>query len=361
MKEIEFVFVQLGKILPTHLSQNLVLVNQAFPKNKINLIISDFCHKTKSIPDFVEITKYKAQDSLEEILGKKARNPSFRNGFWRYSLERLFAIEHLHLTKPNISLVHVESDILLLPEFPIDNFKFLNNVTWMCVDAQKDIASITYFPDLSKTREFTEDLYEYLIESDSPTDMLGLHSLRMKYPEKYQLLPTGNTKIGDLRAEILHSREATSVFPEGIFDAAGIGMWLTGFDPRNNYGFTKYFETSKLRESGFYVAPNSYLIEYEKILGLAYRNGNHRIQIYNLHVHSKSKKLFSNDWKVELERLTKLSTRGTARREFSLKVFFNLILSNFRDRTLLAFIFYSPPFKVIRISYDIGKNLVKKR
>jgi len=361
MNETEFVFVQLGTHLPKHLIQNLLLVNDSFPNIKINLVLSESCQRIKLIPDFVDLTFYTATESVEGILSKKVRDPTFREGFWRYSLERLFAIESIHFAKPNASLIHIESDILLLPEFPIDKFKLLNHVSWMCVDAEKDIASIIYFPNIAKTRKFTKDLYDYLVESDSPTDMLGLHWLRQNHPQEYMLLPTGISLHEDLHSETKDSPDITEIFSEGIFDAAGIGMWLTGFDPRNNYGVTKYFETSKLRESGFYIDPSAFPYTYEKSSGLSFTRGHIRTQIYNLHVHSKSRLLFSKNWQRELERLTELSAYGRPRSEFSLGALINLILSNFHDRTLLAFLFYSPLFKILRIPYQKSKNILNKR
>jgi hypothetical protein len=228
----------------------------------------------------------------------------------------------------------------------------------MTVDSKKDIASLMYFPDMEASRDFSTDLYEYLSSNESPTDMTALHYLRTHNNNKYSLLPTWNSELPELDSISNTDKTLELIFPNGIFDAAGIGMWLTGFDPRNSYGFTNYFATENLRTAEFFVEPSRYKLEFNSEGELFYITDSARIQVYNLHIHSKSLSIFSSNWIKELTRLTQLSHRFLPHQEFLPRVLLGLIRSNFREGTLLAFIFYSPPFKFLRIFYQVWKKLI---
>lgn len=358
-KEIEFVFIQLGEELPSHLFPNLALVHKMFPLSRINLITSPLVDIGKHRDYFISHSEYESKPTLDKLLELKSRNRPFRNGFWRYSLERLFAVADLHEEKPDKSLLYVESDVLLLPDFPLEKFTNFEKIGWMSVDVEKDIASLIYFPDVSGSQEFFDDLVEYVTNTESPTDMKALNHLRLKNPNKYCLLPTSNREIPKLQARFTTGSDENIIFGSGVFDAAGIGMWLAGFDPRNNYGFTKYFETKTLQSAKFFVEPSAYILEFTQDGKLFYRNGSAKIQVYNLHIHSKSLSIFSLNWINELSRLTELSKRSHPYKEFSPRVLLGLIRSNFREGTLLAFLFYSPPFKLLRVSNVLLKKFTR--
>ena len=358
-KDIEFVFIQLGEELPSHLFPNLALVHQMFPLSRINLVTSRKVDIGNEISKFVSQTEYESNPTLNKLFELKSRNRSFRNGFWRYSLERLFAIADLHEKRPDKSFLHVESDVLLLPGFPLQNFTRLKKIGWMSVDPEKDIASLMYFPDVAGSQSFLDDLLEFMTNTESPTDMKALNHLRLQNPDKYCLLPTSNQDLPELHASFSRESAVESIFGNGIFDAAGIGMWLTGFDPRNNYGFTKYFATEDLRNARFFVDPSAYTLEITQDGRLFYKTGSANIQVYNLHIHSKSLSIFSVSWIKEISRLTGLSNRGKPRQEFLLRVLLGLIRSNYREGTLLAFLFYSPPFKYLRFSSALWKKFTR--
>jgi len=358
-KDIEFVFIQLGKDLPSHLSPNLMLVHQMFPQTRINLVTSKGVVIGSDIAKFVSQMEYESNPEIEKLLKVKSRNPSFRNGFWRYSLERLFAIAYLHEKRPDKSLLHIESDVLLLQGFPLEKFRSIETIAWMSVDSKKDIASLMFFPDVVASQIFLDDLVEFVTNAESPTDMTALNHLRIWNPSKYCLLPTWNRGLPELHSNLNTESVTEAVFSSGIFDAAGIGMWLTGFDPRNSYGFINYFATKDLRNAEFLVDPSSYTLELTQDGELFYKNDLVYIQVYNLHIHSKSLSIFSMNWIKELSRLTRLSNRGRPHREFLPRVFAGLIMSNFQEGTLLAFLFYSPPFKILRLAYALRKKFTR--
>jgi len=160
-------------------------------------------------------------------------------------------------------------------------------------------------------------------------------------------LPTFNSNFPKLENKTDENSSETTLF-DGIFDAAVMGMWLTGIDPRNCYGFTKYFATSKLLESDFFIDPSPYQFQFIDKQGLYLVNNSLTLPVYNLHIHSKSEKLFSQNWDQELEKLVNFSIFKRPRTIFSLNIFIGLIQSNFSNRTLCEFIYNSPIFWILR-------------
>jgi hypothetical protein len=344
---VEIVFVQLGNSKASHLISNIQLISNLLPQIQINCVISENSKMIRNLPDNVNIHLYKPTREINTLLESKIPDISFRNGFWRYSLERLLTINMVHSVRPETSLLHVESDILLLPGFPISKFEQLDKVTWLESSINSDIASLIYFPNRNLTKYFTDDILNYIKCSSSPTDMNALFQLRSEQPNKYGSVPSTNVNFPRLQNfESVVSQN--SIDFNGIFDAACIGMWLTGIDPRIGYGLKRYFATEKLNKSNFIINPASYPLKYVQGEGLYFINGVNKMQIFSLHIHSKSKKIFSEEYQQELLRLANLSLKNRTYTEFSLKVFIGLLISNYSNKTLLEYAYNSPIFWFLR-------------
>jgi hypothetical protein len=176
--------------------------------------------------------------------------------------------------------------------------------------------------------------------------MISLNILRKNFPNDYKLLPTFHYDFP--RLNNLSSENFDKPKFNGIFDAASLGMWLTGIDPRINYGFTKYFDTNILIKSNFIVNPWAYQFLYIKKQGLYLINGEKRVQIYNLHIHSKSMSFFSSTRDTTIAQLIKLSARGKVSIKFSPYVLAMLFWNNYLNKTLLEFMYNSPSLYFLR-------------
>jgi len=348
LNQIEIVLVHLGKNIPSYLLSNIEHIASLFENTNINLIISkNNAHHAPKI-DNANIVIYEPSKKIDDLFESKFIDLSFRNGFWRYSLERLFAIEQLHNVKPNKSFLYVESDILILPDFPLGAFSILEKIHWLPADSETDIASIIYFPRYKLTQEFASDLLCYLKENLNPTDMKGLRYLRANYPNRYELLPTGNSNFSQLNKKHKAFSQASENYFGGVFDAASIGMWLTGIDPRLTYGFKRYNATNMLNSEKSIIDPSAYKIILSENRKLYFVHQKRLLQIYNLHIHSKSKKLLSKEWSRELSDLIKKANNDYVRTRFYPTVLIKLLVDNFSNRTLLPFIYYSPMFRFFR-------------
>ena len=90
------VFVHLGPSPAEHLWMNIRSIKKRFPDMKITVIYSDDIHKPKILEREVNSFHYKALGDDNLLLGSLTNNVKFRGGFWRYSLERLIALEAWH-------------------------------------------------------------------------------------------------------------------------------------------------------------------------------------------------------------------------------------------------------------------------
>jgi len=181
-----------------------------------------------------------------------------------------------------------------------------------------------------------------------PTDMKGLRSLRENYPSRYGLLPIGNTNFPALTKSNKDTLKSSTNYFNGVFDAAMIGMWLTGIDPRNTYGFKKYCATSMLQTEKSIINPSIYKLILSEERKLYFVFEQKQLQIYNLHIHSKSEILLSKDWHNELNSLVKNANNNMAKTEFLPQVLAGLIVENFFKKTFTLFVYNSPPFHFLR-------------
>ncbi len=184
-------------------------------------------------------------------------------------------MEALHRTKDSISsILHLESDVLLLPHFPIEQFETISELTWCKFNETHDVSAILYSPNLSSSVWLGTAIREAIRENAALTDMTVLSLIRGKNPDKIKYFPS-------------LSNSDSKIF-DGVFDGAAIGMWLTGRDPRNSFGrIQRHASLPEAQDN-----PTEYKFKLSLTGELFVTNGAESIQVYNLHIHSKSKLLF---------------------------------------------------------------------
>jgi hypothetical protein len=341
----EIVFVHLGKAKAPHLWLNLQRTQTLFPSVSIHLVIEESISVPKYIREFVVIHIYVRSIEFMKLREQHVYESRFRNGFWWLSLERLMALGQAHTAIGNTGIIHLESDIMLMPNFPFHFFE-QQKLSWCRYNENKDVASILYSPDIQQTEWLIAQIINRYELNPAHTDMTILSEISNLHADKVYVLPYLGSHEVDLRNREFNSKSALLEVPDsdqdlqGIFDAAPLGMWLCGQDPRNHYGFTR-FEMRNIIDSGdSYIDPSRFEFSYRTDSGLRISAGSEALSIWNLHIHSKNLKLLSNDWEAELQRI--LADRGQ-RSEFSVRIFFSLVISNLKQRTLLRYFVGAPP------------------
>jgi hypothetical protein len=302
---MHLVFVHLGNAKARHLRPNIKRAKRLFPDIPITLIYSE----TKFIRQYtslgVNFYQYRQISDENHILSNLSHNSKFRNNFWRFSIERLYALEQWHSKNPSEKIIHVESDILIMPNFPFTKFSSLNILGWCSFNQTHDVASIIYSPNFSETKWLIKELNQLLISDPSLTDMTALRHLKIAFPD---------------RSMYLNSNAGIKILG-GALDAAPFGMWLCGRDPRNHWGVIRRF--MKLPESE--IDPSQYIVSFNSETELMLESiSSSPMFLFNLHVHSKQKALFGKQWQATLKFYVYTSKLKFLRSWFSPRAFLQL-------------------------------------
>lgn len=228
----------------------------------------------------LKINLINADELIDSYNFEKATtlNKWFRNGFWMLASLRLFYVYEFMKKYDINQVIHLENDVLIYYNCEELNDCLNQNYIYIPFDSyNRNIASIMYIPDKDI---FKESLDKYNFNKN---DMENFAYIQ-KTTNLIQNLPIfiKNEEFTDEQKFVCNNSD---LFPF-IFDAAAIGQYLGGVDPRNDAGNTRGFvnETCVIKY-------NNNKIWFEEI------NGNkkpfilikeQKIPIFNLHIHSKN-------------------------------------------------------------------------
>lgn len=325
---MKIVFVHLGSGKAKHLESNLKRFRKIFNSVEVVLIVSKDSSIDLSVVPEIEIFEYSPNQATEEKLQKLTYNPKFRKGFWRYSLERIFALEQFHKTYPEVPLLHLESDCLILPNFPFDKFAALDTLYWTRDTESADVATILYSPNHVETSWLASTVTSLLDVDHELTDMTALSRISHNHVKRARVLPS--TPDDDWNKF------------NGLFDPAGYGVWLTGQDPRNNFGVILRGTIGKTT----LISPGKFKYKITDKEELQLLNGEKIIPIYNLHIHSKNLHLFSKHWEWYLK-IELIKAQSVFKNTFSIRAFFHILEDIHRRHNLRKIKTYKIIAKII--------------
>ena len=354
----ELVFVQLGVAPCEHLWANLRHTLEIIPHVSITVIVDQDSLANAPISSGWDYWIYERKEEIKNIVGENTQDKNFRDGFWSYTLERLSAFAQYHQIFPEKKLIHVESDILLLPGFPIEKFTSIDKLAWLRVDHERDVAALIYSPSGADAKFLETELVKELRDSRHTTDMHVLFHIREKNPEHVEVLPSLNAESHSMPTESvkldsqLHKQLSTnySLF-DGVFDPVGLGIWLTGTDPRNSYGVTMFGATEFILKNGSFVNPAAGLFSFSREQGLVLNTLGSKVRVWNLHIHSKDMRIFADSWEIYLNELISKSAQKKTYTKRSVKVLVGLLRHNFNNKTLIRFSAGHPIFRPIMSIY----------
>ena len=344
------VFVHLGKSPAKHLWLNLARHQQIFPDVKTYLILDQPRH-LKNVPDGIHTHFFKRENKFlnEQIFN--AHDQKFRRGFWRYSLERLFALAEFHKTIPLSPILHIESDVFLLPNFPWSTFTAIKTPMWNNYNFERDVSALLFYPNFDAHSRTIGQIQELLSQNSSHTDMTILAELRNRHNDEFAFFPSLSNYIPELKNisnksenSFLERVSKKNIFSEGVFDAAPIGMWLLGHDPRNNYGKAFIHDSSPINSGDSLVDPSgvNYEIDDQGNLFIVSKLSGNRVNLWCLHVHSKSLRIFSKNWVPELQNYINLTSNPMQIAFFSKSALWDMFIQSIKGRTFIRFLIGLP-------------------
>jgi hypothetical protein len=343
---MEVVFAHLGKNIPKHLLDNFFSFTGRFPHLKTKLILSNYCELPKNLStDQIYLDNSELRDKLFLNSGHDSK---FRDQFWRKSIERILAVCDYQKNNLEGSILHFESDILALPNFPFHDFERMNSIAWQNYNDDRDVASILYIPSRKSSEWLYERLAEQISSNRNVTDMIALRAIRREHPTVCEIIPSvpeGNALASNPMYFSAHPSRVNHDLTKGVFDSAQIGMWLLGMDPRNTYGVLRIHDRAILDSGEAPLEPSrlSYSIDGDGALNAIFEDGK-TYSIFSLHVHSKELQIFKPDYFRALLKYVKLGNneKGPLAR-FQIKVLVKMFISSLVSGQIVNF-FLGIPF-----------------
>jgi len=243
-------------------------------------IITDPCFNTH-FEKFALNIKLINVNELEEsynFIQYTSLDKDFRDGFWALTSLRFFYIYEFIKKYEINDVIHIENDVLLYYNCNELIDKFDKNYMYIPFDSYtRNIASIMYIPNADIFKKIMDE-YNF-----NKNDMENFSKIK-ELTGLIKNLPIF-VKDNNLTNEELFVSDNFDIF-SCIFDAAAMGQYLGGIDPRNNPNNTIGFinETCVIKY-------NNYRIWFEEVDDIKkpfIQIGDQKIPIFNLHIHSKN-------------------------------------------------------------------------
>jgi hypothetical protein len=347
---LKVVFVKLGSESTPYLWLNIRRILQEQESIEITLIVNNLSRVPIDISNRIEIYHYVVSPKIDSILENLSHNFKFRNGFWRYSLERVFALLEYHLDNPNEELLHIESDVLILKNFPWNVVSKGGKIKWCRFNSERDIASLMFLPNVTESKWLMDELVQHVEKNLETTDMRALSEISHLHPCRVEIFPYFNSETQELlnsAAKNLDVELETSIFGDslydGIFDGAAIGMWLAGQDPHNHLGSIVYHDDRTLLQSESFVLPNRVRFHVSSNGELQIEYNGKLTSIYCLHIHSKQLSAFNEKSNNFINDIVDRRYTGEPIIVFNPEALFRLIKREIMNGTLLRFLYGVSP------------------
>lgn len=231
-------------------------------------------------------------ESLDDSFGFQQRSiqdKEYRGGFWHHTSARFFVLYEFMAQTGIKNVIHIENDVLIYyncdKELSVPLFN--KSDLYIPFDSyERNIASIVYIPSAIILAQILVH-YNY-----GKNDMYNFSEIRQQ-TDRIQQFPifVEERALGE-RAFV---SRGWSQFGGYIFDAAAIGQYVGGVDPRNCPGDTRGFvnETCviKYADEGTIIWKTDGNDDDVKRPFL-HRKNQQIVPIFNLHIHSKALMLY---------------------------------------------------------------------
>ena len=273
---------------------NIHQLNRLGHKNIYVLTNGNLFHNFIEVLEYIQLINVDLLQDSYNFTSKCNVDWGFRGGFWHLTSMRFFYIYEFMVQYGVKDVIHLENDVMVYYDCSCLLEKVDKNFLYIPFDCfSRSVPSILYIPNTNVFRKIL-DLY-----SPSESDMYNFIRIK-KTTSLIENFPIFNDE-DSINDEISFVSKNFSRF-NYIFDAAAIGQFLGGIDPRNNPNAwsntvnainTDDYEIGHVN-SACVIHYNKYMIEWKISTNginrpFIYIN-NIELPIFNLHLHCK--KLF---------------------------------------------------------------------
>jgi len=294
-------FVHLGKQLPTYLTDALVQARLFNATTDIYLLANKCALDAAQLPTewnikgvpVEQITKTKHHQTF---LKNSVLDKAGRDGFWFFASERFLYIDDFMRQYNVADVFHLESDNMLYVDLaellPIFHAHYPGIAATFDNDA-RCIPGFIYFANKKAMTKLARFFVEQAKSNQNDMVMIGLFKNKygLKYIDQLPIVMSAYAQKMGLRSPSNHLTTHAYAYSNhigefnSIFDAAALGQYLGGIDPRNGKS-----EPGFINESCLF---NPACLSYEWVVDaqgrkvpFAFYDGVY-YRINNLHIHSK--------------------------------------------------------------------------
>jgi len=232
-----------------------------------------------------DFSKWFVGTEFKGFLEQSAFDQDFRKGFWSMTLLRLFVLSQYMRRKKLEKIAHAELDVLIFLNQKVisqlDSHGSGLFVPW--IPSKTAIASFMYTNDSASFERFIEFV---MAHPGYLNEMQLLHGFLSEHPESAYGLPTVDAIFEPTESFKLPVNQLSEATVGGLFDAARLGQWVFGIDPRNVKSFFRLNQYSE--RDVLHHGPMAPKVTSERSSGVRLEVFGKTRTVFNLHIHSKT-------------------------------------------------------------------------
>ena len=244
--------------------------------------------------DVIHLIPVETLNDSFDFMRRSTQDKEYRGGFWHHTSARFFVLYEFMARTGVKNVIHIENDVIIYYNCDkVLSVPLLNKPDlYIPFDSyERNIASIVYIPSAIILAQI---LVHYNYEKN---DMYNFCEIRQQTDRIQQFPIFVEERALDLSTvdgERAFVSRGWSQFGGYIFDAAAIGQYVGGVDPRNCPGDTRGFvnETCviKYADEGVVIWKTDGDDDVKR--PFLQRNNQQIVPIFNLHIHSKALMLY---------------------------------------------------------------------
>ncbi len=281
----KLIFIYVSNKLPEYIYYSLNFASKNSGLDVLLLTnITEFSKKIKIDFSILNIDSFYNDTQYQKFLNKTTLNIEFWDGFWVKAYERFFILNQWLEFTGNNQVFHAECDNLI---FNISELGMrldgLGSGLFVPRDGgERCISSLIYIND----KNVLENFCNYVSSSHiNNNEMFEMYNYSKMFPGVYYL-PTDSIFEISSKWNYINPNDIG-----GITDAASLGQWLTGVDPRHIIGplFNK-FKNENIK----YLIDDCKFITNNDLNKIQLIYNEQTVNVFNLHIHSKTHKKLLN-------------------------------------------------------------------
>lgn len=272
--EIPIIFIHIGnEFFPEYLHTAVFQARLWNPNNPIYVITQEkYCEKFSHFCQFIAIELLEISDTRKYFLENSKIDLEFRQGFWRYSTERILILADF-MKQYNIKqCLHLENDNMLYSSLQDLVAYFNDSIPLYATSMYNNWILFNFF--IVNNLDALYKLADFLAHNEDKhkSEMQLGYEFYMENKDLVHILP-GYPGLPTISSEF-------------VFDAAAFGQYFGGIDPRNGLSAPGFVNP----DAAFKV--NTFLYKYVRQGGLlciqakTHENNSWK-KIVVLHIHSK--------------------------------------------------------------------------